>query len=454
MSGVAATLIHGETTHMALGLNKRTDCTEPEECRAWRNSRMVIVDEISFADAATFEKMNKNLQQLMCQKFRPFGGINVVFSGDLHQLEPVQQQPVYKTFCPEFLDFVNCFIELAGMHRFEDDPEWGLWLQRMRNGNLTVEDVRLINENCLLTGREDIKPGIQVATATNKNRDSINTAAFEQWCLDNKNENCPEASVSGAVMIFMDELKAKDHKKCLTPMTNKHLCKKFYEECGETEISNSKDQRIRADPVLKLWTACPVMMTENEDVKNGKANGTRLRVKRVVLKPGEQTFQVELQKGLKVSAVFASQVDYLLVRHENEDVVPQEFKLEAKKVSFKTAIQGSLFDSSEQKLSMQGKQFPVVSNVATTGHKLQGCTMDEILINDWMMQQNWAYVVLSRVQTMKGVNIREKLPENLEQFKPNPRMKELLKHFEMNKNVIQLSDFQRAEMCLDDAELS
>lgn len=61
---------------------------------------------------------------------------------------------------------------------------------------------------------------------------------------------------------------------------------------------------------------------------------------------------------------------------------------------------------SMQKMTMTGGvQFPLVSNDATTGHKLHGTTIASITINNWRYQSNWPYVVLSRVKTMNGLFI-------------------------------------------------
>jgi len=50
-----------------------------------------------------------------------------------------------------------------------------------------------------------------------------------------------------------------------------------------------------------------------------------------------------------------------------------------------------------------GLQHPVVSNCATTGHKLQGKTVENIMVLSWNYKTNWPYVVLSRVKTMAGL---------------------------------------------------
>ena len=49
-------------------------------------------------------------------------------------------------------------------------------------------------------------------------------------------------------------------------------------------------------------------------------------------------------------------------------------------------------------------QIPVNSNIATTGHKLQGMSKDILVVNSWNYRcPNWVYVVLSRVRTLAGL---------------------------------------------------
>jgi hypothetical protein len=41
--------------------------------------------------------------------------------------------------------------------------------------------------------------------------------------------------------------------------------------------------------------------------------------------------------------------------------------------------------------------FHTVGNFATTGHKLQGKSVNELVVAEWSKVKNWAYVVLSKV---------------------------------------------------------
>ena len=54
------------------------------------------------------------------------------------------------------------------------------------------------------------------------------------------------------------------------------------------------------------------------------------------------------------------------------------------------------------------EQFPILVNVATTGHKLQGMSKDIMVVSDWMYScTNWVYVVLSRVRTLAGLYLQK-----------------------------------------------
>ena len=58
-------------------------------------------------------------------------------------------------------------------------------------------------------------------------------------------------------------------------------------------------------------------------------------------------------------------------------------------------------------------QIAVNSNIATTGHKLQGMSKDSLIVTDWNYQcANWIYVVLSRVRTRSGLYLAK--PLNME----------------------------------------
>jgi len=58
------------------------------------------------------------------------------------------------------------------------------------------------------------------------------------------------------------------------------------------------------------------------------------------------------------------------------------------------------------------KQFGVNNNIATTAHKLQGMSKDQLIVSSWNYRvKNWIYVVLSRVKTLSGLYLCHPLDE-------------------------------------------
>jgi len=85
-------------------------------------------------------------------------------------------------------------------------------------------------------------------------------------------------------------------------------------------------------------------------------------------------------KKVKIQAVFASQVDHILVQHCTDRIIPSEFKLQPQHKTFTANLplprelcRGKI---TRKGFQMKGMQLPLVSNTATTGHKLQGSTVE------------------------------------------------------------------------------
>ena len=441
LSGVAATLLHGETTHMALGLNSRKISNAKKE--EFDDTRLVVIDEISFAGVSTVEKIHECIKILSGSAFLKYGGMNVVFAGDFFQLDPVKcSKKLYDSDdVPEWHHSLNCFIELDGKHRFKDDPEWGEILLRFRNGKPTHHDIRRINEECHVSQKLPPK-GIQVATYFNKNRDAINSGIFEDWCDAHKPSD--GSVLQSACVIMMDDLQMTSSIASYVPVESNAVKKFFYENCSENDCKLPDSAKGRVDPLLKLYPNCPMMLTENKNVPNGQANGSRVHVKRIKLNAGEAPHQLKLDCGTTINAVFVGQVEFIEVEHENDDIIPRVFEVKPQNWTFTTKLQ---IGAHSMKVNMKGCQFPIISNSCTTGHKLQGCTLVDILVNDWQYKQNWAYVVLSRVRTMAGLYIRETLTHNLLKYVKAPKMFEMLDSFRQRIALPSFSDADYDAMC-------
>ena len=436
MSGVAATLIHGETTHSVLGLNKNN--LAPDAWEDFADSRLLFIDEISFAGREDFAKLHENCCILMRNHYQAFGGLNVVFAGDYSQLEPVKKTPVHIEEAPEFQAQLNCYMELSGQWRFKDDPTYGKRMARFREGEPEIEDIETLNRECSINNKP-APVGIQVATYRNRNRDAINSKIFDDYC--EKNSPSDGTVLQSAAVIFMSDIGMRDSTNTIRALTSNATLKYFYEHVGEDDCDVSGEMRGRIDPVLKLYRGCPMMNTLNSDVLSGQANGSRVHVLKVVMKVGEQPFPLELENGAVVNAMFAHQVKCILVKHEAPDVHPSTFEVKPQSTNFKCKLR---FDTGDMKAACQGTQFPIISNSATTGHKLQGCSCKELLVNDWNYGSNWAYVVLSRVRTMAGLYLRAPLSLDLEKHNMPTAMKDMLADFKQRVSLTTLTpeDYQ------------
>ena len=268
-----------------------------------------------------------------------------------------------------------------------------------------------------------------MATYTNLDRDAVNSAIFDQYTDEYGSKDPAGPVLQSACVVFMDDLQMQDVGKTFVSVASNQVKRWFYENVSESLAdAGTPNNKKRIDPCLKLYTGCPMMMTENSDVANGEANGSRVTVKKLTMKYNEAPFVLRLANGTKVNAMFASQVKSITVEHEEESIVPRQCEIVAGQHMFRCKMN---FEDEDLFARMKGNQFPLISNSCTTGHKLQGCTLEALLVNDssWYYAANWAYVVLSRVKTMKGLFLRRKLLRNLKKYQKSEDMVRMIQKF-------------------------
>jgi PIF1-like helicase len=428
MTGVAATMIQGETTHSALYLNQKKRF-EADQIETWEATKLVIIDEISFASSTDIEKIHANLTQLKQTTYKKFGGLNIVFCGDMRQLEPVDKKPIYDDNVHQFKSWINCYINLNGLHRFKEDPKWGKLLKRFRDGTVTEKDIKKINTR-VVTNELSLPKNIKYATYDNASRDAINTALFCKRC---KNNTKNPALYRTTMIIFANEFKIKNRNKTMTKFKNPKL---IWELCGEDDIKVAQRQG-RMDPVLKLYIGCPMMIPYNINVSAGIANGTQCILKQIVLKPDTFIQNVTIENEITVQAVFASDVTSIILEHSNpQENMPKQFQIVPKKYTFKlhakpkTQLYNKTVDENENPAQMTALQLPILVNNATTGHKLQGSSVHSLFVNQWNYSKNWPYVLLSRVKTIDGLHLRTPLSTDLEHYHVPEKLTEMIQHIE------------------------
>ena len=103
-------------------------------------------------------------------------------------------------------------------------------------------------------------------------------------------------------------------------------------------------------------------------------------------------------------------------------------------------IQATIHDIQKIILSdISMTQFPVNCNIATTCHKLQGKTLQKLVINSLNYgTKNWIYVVFSRLTKLNGLILNQMLDEN-KKYSCDPL---LLRWEKRMKNTIERKTFE------------
>jgi hypothetical protein len=153
VSGVAATLIHGETLHSACCLSYNIQNINEKMVENFEDVRLLIIDEISMADSSNIRKLDQVLKKLKQDQDLKYGGVNIAFMGDFSQLPCISNVSIYQDFnlC-QWHDWMTCYIKLDGMWRFKDDLAFGKTCMNFHDGVPTPADFDRINA-CLVTGK-------------------------------------------------------------------------------------------------------------------------------------------------------------------------------------------------------------------------------------------------------------------------------------------------------------
>ena len=107
----------------------------------WKNTNILVVDEISMLSLKLFNTLNE-IGKAVRVNPKPFGGIQVIFSGDFYQLPPVGDSgdPDTQRFCFESDDWNSvfhrdCQIQLVKIFR-QTDEIYATILNQIREGKI------------------------------------------------------------------------------------------------------------------------------------------------------------------------------------------------------------------------------------------------------------------------------------------------------------------------------
>jgi ATP-dependent exoDNAse (exonuclease V) alpha subunit len=200
-TGVAALQVKGVTIHSFFRLPPRLifpeeDIKPLKDKRLYKDIRLLIIDEISMVRADVVDAMDLFLRENGPQKGKPFGGIQVMFVGDLFQLPPVVSRADMEVlaergyegpyfFCAMSLHRKDVtMIELSKIFR-QKDEHFASLLNRIRINQDIDEALDTLNAQCYETKKEIDEQTITLTT-TNARADQINGAGLRALTADPK----------------------------------------------------------------------------------------------------------------------------------------------------------------------------------------------------------------------------------------------------------------------------
>lgn len=311
-TGTSAILLNGNTIHSYLGLgtgNKSVELLLANiennyfKKKKWKMLKTLIIDEISMLSSEFFDKL-ESLARLVRKNDKPFGGIQLILSGDFCQLSPIDS----KNFCFESLSWKNVIDNVVYLTKI------------IRQENIEFQ-------NCLSNIRIGRIDEITKNTINNRiNAKLENDFGIVPTKLFSKNLNVDFTNNSE-----LDKL-SKKNKRYIYPMN-----------CN---FNNSKNidkykKNISAVENLELCIGCQVMLIFNMDIKNQLINGSRGVVTDFILRNGCYIPMVRFLNGIEI------EIDFNEWKIEEEEQVIGTIKQIPLKLAYAFSIhksQGSSLD--------------------------------------------------------------------------------------------------------------
>ncbi|MBP7185115.1 MAG: AAA family ATPase [Saprospiraceae bacterium] len=352
-TGIAALNVGGQTIHSFFGLPPRIISVHdiPKRTKKFRSLYekidTIVIDEISMVRADLLDNIDASLRiNRQGKEHLPFGGVQVIFFGDMFQLPPVVSSMEEKAYfnshyqSPYFFssailksNFKIQVIELTKVYR-QEETFFLKFLDRVRTNQVDYEDLLDINKRHITSFDSD---DLYVTlTTTNAISEQIN-----QQKLNGINN--PEVVFSGSVSGSFDTM--------------------YY----PTDLN------------LRLKLGAQILFLKN-DVKKRYVNGTIAKI--VELTPNKIVAQTTEGNLVEVSK-FEWEIKKYILDEKNPQIINSE-------------VIGTF------------SQYPIKLAWAMTIHKSQGKTFDKVIIDlgRGAFEFGQTYVALSRCRTLEGIILK------------------------------------------------
>ena len=193
-TGMAALQIEGQTLHSFFGFPARTladeDIKQSNRPELYRAVDTIIIDEISMVRADLLDRIDQFLMLNGREMSKPFGGVQMIFFGDLYQLPPIVSEEEESQYIsvnydsPYFFDanvmkrIPFTMIELNKVFR-QTELEFITALDQIRINDNTALALGTINQRCVNASQLGDE-GYITLTATNAVANQINRTKLEK----------------------------------------------------------------------------------------------------------------------------------------------------------------------------------------------------------------------------------------------------------------------------------
>jgi ATP-dependent DNA helicase PIF1 len=320
----------------------------------WKQIDILVVDEISMLSLKLFDMLN-TIGKAIRGNMKPFGGVQLIFSGDFFQLPPVgnQDEPDTQRFCFESDDWNSvfnrdCQIQLLKIFRQSDDLYCSI-LNQIREGKIKRKSNDLLLQ---YVGRSFDEKLVTEPTKLYPTRNKVENINLNKML-----------KLEGEEKIF-----------CLKQITDLEMSKTDKQkrlEYTEKEIQIELDflsGNLICEKEIKLKIGCQVMCIINIQSDTG-----------IEICNGSQGIVINFCEIKKAPIVkFNNGIERIMVPH---------------------------VWSSEKIPGIGVSQVPLILAWALTIHKSQGATMDaaEIDVGSGIFECGQTYVALSRVKSLNGL---------------------------------------------------
>ncbi|MBP9070494.1 MAG: AAA family ATPase, partial [Bacteroidia bacterium] len=308
-----------------------------------RELELLIIDEVSMLRADVLDAIDAVMRHVRGKSYLPFGGVQVLFIGDMYQLPPVVKDNEWQVL-GEFYKSIYFFdaqvlqneppiyIELDKIYR-QNNPEFITVLNNLRNNTITKNDTDILNKYYKPNFKQTVNDNYITLTTHNRKADLINKS-------------------------FLSELKSPSF---------------FYEAQIKGEFP---DNMFPIEKTLELKMGSQVMFLKNDLSGEQKYfNGKLAKV--VELTTKEIHVEFEDGKRLKLDEYTWENKKYVLDAGTNE---------------IKEETVGQFI------------HFPIKLAWSITVHKSQGLTFDKAIIDVVdAFAPGQVYVALSRLRDLSGL---------------------------------------------------